>query len=194
MTPATFRLECFDADARLGAISAPAQPALDQAYRDGHAEGMRQQREIDVLGLVASLDGLRESLGRIDGLRAEIERETIESFRPVLTEILDCLDQVQTSPRLEIAFRDQLSRLTKAALPPGLRISCPDALRSMVDRVLADWPGIGVKVTTESCDGIQIAFEGGHASFTTGRIAAQIRGILTENLTSQERTWTSSNR
>jgi hypothetical protein len=192
MNPAAFKLECFQQAPRADAVTHYDRRALDRAYQNGLAEGLRQQQHAEFHALLTAIEGLCRSLQEDDSRRSAIQHETVASFAPILTEILGTAFSQGESRRVEQALRHQLTLLIKASPERRLRIFCPEALRPMVDEVLTSLPGAPVEATTAASKGVEIVFEGGRTELSPQRVASQISDILRENL-NLETTWTSCN-
>lgn len=181
MTVAMFKLESFaPALSGMDRIRANDRAALDQAYADGLAEGLRRQEAQQIRNLQDMIDRLAQMLADDEARLARQRSEAVATLAPVLHHILDCLAPGTESRRLEAALTNELMRLSQEA--PALRASltCGPSLRAMVDRCLAQAGIDTIAVTTGDCDVVNLTVEGGRIEFSPARMAAQIRALIDE--------------
>lgn len=180
MTSLAFRLESFSEP-----LSHPPQlvdrERLDDAYRQGVIDGRTMARDEDMQSLIAELAQLQQGLSDRAAIEAQAIRQTTADLIPVLTEIVSCLGDSESSAGLQASLQQELLRLAGDGTAPGWSITCPPRMEALIRDCVraANLPDADIRVDPQAVQ-VEIVMEDGRSAFSNDRIVQHFSGLIAE--------------
>lgn len=180
MSSLAFRLESFSEP-----LSQPPQTLhrgqLDDAYRQGVIDGKAIGRDEDLRAFTAALARLRDGLGDQAVIEARAIARTTSDLMPILTEIVACLGERETSAGLQESLQQELLRLAADSTVPEWHITCPPRMEAVVRDCAsaANLPDADIRVDPQAKQA-EIVTEGGRSAFSNEKMVQHFSGLIAE--------------
>lgn len=180
MSQVAFKLESFSDTPTMPRAMVDAD-AVEQAYREGLAEGRAAGFSAELRGLTEAITAFEAQLAEAALIRAAAYGDALTSLTPVLHEIVAALAKDESSTMLETALTRELHEIAAGAQPAGWHILCPPGMEPVIRRC-AEAAG-GVAPDIRATPGIldpQIVMDQGRIVFSKSQVATRFADLISE--------------